>query len=369
MEQSVSNKLDALRFCAALAVVASHTSYLGYTGFGSGIFRATGRMGVVAFFVLSGYVIAYVCEHKHALWRDYLVARLARLQSVFLPAMLLTWCADVVGRALAPTIYQTYPSPWDLGFLASTPLFIAFLHESFEQSLRWLSNGPLWSIAYEFWYYILYGAYFFLRGMRRWLVLSLAVAASGFKILLLFPIWLAGVVLYRNRSTIAALAPRAVKLFSILGMVAVIALCLPNPPGPRSIADLEQLGRSLFGDNNTAYVFWDLALVPFMCLIMFGITHPSAATPSEHFSRWIKPLANGTYSIYSYHLPLLLLARAAGAYDITSPTQAVLAAIGVVAVCLTLSMFTERRKHPWVKMWRRILAVKRATPYAQDTTV
>jgi peptidoglycan/LPS O-acetylase OafA/YrhL len=69
MNNLVSIRLDAIRAIAALSVFCSHFAQLGVAGTNSETLWTLGRLGVVAFFVMSGYVIAYVAECKHPLWR------------------------------------------------------------------------------------------------------------------------------------------------------------------------------------------------------------------------------------------------------------------------------------------------------------
>ena len=53
----------------------------------------------MVFFVLSGFVIAYVSEQKEHTLREYSISRLARLWSVAVPALILTIALDQLGRA------------------------------------------------------------------------------------------------------------------------------------------------------------------------------------------------------------------------------------------------------------------------------
>ncbi|MDH3900631.1 MAG: acyltransferase family protein, partial [Gammaproteobacteria bacterium] len=90
MDRDLSVSLDLIRVIAAFTVLLAHFSYMGYTGAYTDFFHDYGHAGVVMFFVLSGYVIAFVCEKKHNSLRDYMFARFARLYSVLPFALLLT---------------------------------------------------------------------------------------------------------------------------------------------------------------------------------------------------------------------------------------------------------------------------------------
>ena len=65
MKPSVSAYLDILRILAALTVFMAHFSY---DRFGNifMVFRPYAHQAVIVFFVLSGYVIAYVVNEQEA---------------------------------------------------------------------------------------------------------------------------------------------------------------------------------------------------------------------------------------------------------------------------------------------------------------
>lgn len=75
MTNSLSLYLDALRFGAALTVFVSHYAKGRYSG---GLFWEMtdyGRIGVLVFFVLSGFVIAWVTETKKRTLEEYALSR------------------------------------------------------------------------------------------------------------------------------------------------------------------------------------------------------------------------------------------------------------------------------------------------------
>lgn len=354
LAEPVSLKLDTLRFLAALSVVAAHASQLAYTGVNRGELVALGRMGVVVFFILSGFVIAYVCDAKHLGWRDYLVARLARLHSVFIAALLLTAVADSVGRILSPAVYLGTGAPPGIDTVFKFPLFVAFLHESGPHGMRWLSNGPLWSIAYEFWYYLLFGAAFYLRGFRRAAALAALALIAGPRILLLLPLWLAGVGLYRIRRRIEALQAAVARAAFFAGLGGLLWMCAY--PNWVALEPLRAWGEAVVGRNYSSFFPWDAVLAMPTLLLMVGIVHPAVLRIPDPWAPWLRYLAGATFTIYCCHVPLLLLARATGTYDTVSAASALLATASVVGACLLASQFSERRKRPWTRFWTKILA-------------
>jgi peptidoglycan/LPS O-acetylase OafA/YrhL len=153
-----------------------------------------GREAVIAFFVLSGFVIAYSAETKNRSLADYAIARCARLYSVVLPVLLLAFVlAAVAAGSFGTQVSGAYQlnKPW-----LYIPFHLMFLGElwDFVESPPWLL--PYWSLNYEAWYYMLFGAAFYVKGRMR--LLGVAVfALMGPKLWLLLPLWLSGVLLYR----------------------------------------------------------------------------------------------------------------------------------------------------------------------------
>ena len=198
MRATTSVYLDLLRFTAAAVVFFGHAYPQRLTGGVPGLWRfgSLGNDAVMVFFVLSGFVIAYVVDRKERTFAGYAISRLARLWSVVVPALLLTVAADAAGSWLAPALYA--PN-W---FVTDQPLWriaanLLFVNELWFTSVRPFSNVPFWSLGYEFWYYAIFAAACFLSSWQRVLALAAIAAVVGPKILLLLPVWLLGVGAYR----------------------------------------------------------------------------------------------------------------------------------------------------------------------------
>jgi peptidoglycan/LPS O-acetylase OafA/YrhL len=264
MDRLVSLRLDALRALAALMVFIYHLSYLGYAG--RALPAEVGRLGVLVFFVMSGYVIAYVTECKHRDLQHYMNARFARLFYVFLPALLLTVVCDALGRELDSALYTRYPDVYEARAWLRLPFFIGFLFENALFSLRWFSNGPMWSIAYEFWYYALYGVLAYTSGQRRLALLASALLLAGWKIMLLAPVWWAGVLLYRHQHRVAAaIELRRVQSFW-LGATLLLAGLLPAVRA--HTAALGDWGGRLLGVGMHMFFLSDyLQMLPLLLLV------------------------------------------------------------------------------------------------------
>ena len=83
MTNALSLYLDALRFSAAFTVFLSHYAVVRYSG---GLFwqmMPYGRTAVLVFFVLSGFVIAWVTETRERTLQEYTLSRIARLCPIY----------------------------------------------------------------------------------------------------------------------------------------------------------------------------------------------------------------------------------------------------------------------------------------------
>jgi peptidoglycan/LPS O-acetylase OafA/YrhL len=156
MTKPLSLYLDALRFGAAFTVFLSHCGRVT-----AGMFWQIQPYGVTAvfvFFVLSGFVIAWVTETREGTLEEYALSRVARLYSVVLPVLIATAVLDHIAMAIDPSLYGPEPLP----IMSRDPLYAVlgyalsavFLSECWS----WIvpgSNGPWWSVNYEAWYYVL----------------------------------------------------------------------------------------------------------------------------------------------------------------------------------------------------------------------
>ena len=125
LTQSFSLYLHLIRLAAALAVFFEHLASNPFTqGTIWGRLSAYGTIAVTIFFLLSGYVIAYVVAHRERTAREYVVGRASRLYSVIPIALLPIWA---LGYALYHArIRLAFPAlaSW-LVFLASAVIVLA----------------------------------------------------------------------------------------------------------------------------------------------------------------------------------------------------------------------------------------------------
>ncbi|NHQ88514.1 acyltransferase [Iodobacter sp. HSC-16F04] len=160
--------LDTIRFAAAFIVVLAHAKQWMFGDYGQlstnshnfliAAFYAICRIGneaVIVFFVLSGYLVGGANINRMLINKfnfiDYLVDRFLRIYVPFIPALLFSGV---------------------IAFIFNKNVdFIAFFGNIFQlQGIffePFSDNGPLWSLAYECWFYVLLPVlYYLVRGNK-----------------------------------------------------------------------------------------------------------------------------------------------------------------------------------------------------------
>jgi len=195
MSKSFSLYLDLMRFLAAVFVVLSHFVQMNIIQGGYAYFTPElGRDAVILFFVLSGYVIAYTTDYKKPTLVEYFIARLTRIYSVVLPLLILSGIAFI-----SLVFFDKYN---DANYVYEKwyfyyPFYSFFLGEMWTISETPPLLTPYWSLSYEVWYYILFSILYFFKGYLRSVLALLIFILIGYKLWLLLPVWMLGVVLYR----------------------------------------------------------------------------------------------------------------------------------------------------------------------------
>ena len=343
MEREYSILLDLVRVLAALTVFLDHFSYLGYKGMYQGFFHDFGHAGVIMFFVLSGYVIAFVADTKHSTFSGFMSARLARLYSVLLFALVLTFFLDKIGSAVDPIMYKTIPDSEPLTrFVAN----LLFLQQTSWFSIKYFSNGPMWSLAYEFWYYLIFAIAVFVKGRYRWPALALALFVAGVKILLLMPCWLAGVYVYKLHQRDSLKPSRDLSLL----LVFVSSVLFWYLASQQAFVDHIAFYLGNFGVNPIALVFskWfitDYFLALFFAVFIFAIR--TCPVPRFIFSptatRTIRTWAGFSFSLYLYHVPLILFIDALSIFDGMSEVSSFFFGACVLFISYALSLVSEKK--------------------------
>ena len=372
ISRSMSVYLDLLRCSAAIMVLLSHACKPGIADSLLPNLVLTGMDAVTVFFVLSGFVISYTAQTREHSLTDYLVARLARLWSVAVPAMLLAALLGAIGSAADPGLYARQVPP-DLygGFSALERLIqnwpalrflfgFLFLNEAWSLTIVIFDNAPYWSLSYEFCYYLLFAACFYLRSWRRMVAGFAVVGVFGPKILLLFPVWLLGVALHRLQPRVprwlawpCVLAPLVVYAaathFQLWAYAWVLDALMPFP-----------VSWSIrFG--------WQFVLG---CLVVVNLIGFSSLGRPEFILKLERPIrvvAARTLSIYLFHFPLLCCLAAVLPRDWDQDLRSWVI-LGVTAIAIELlSRITEARKKQWRSALQHLVAFGPGKARARNT--
>jgi peptidoglycan/LPS O-acetylase OafA/YrhL len=334
--------LDLLRTLAALAVILSHAASI----FTMPRAPTWGHEAVIVFFVLSGYVISHVADTRETDARTFIVARLARLWSVLVPAMALTALCDFAGRhyGIDRSIYASSPANMPVLRLAA-PLF--FLSETWI-SIQPLSNGVVWSLCAEFWYYMLFAAWNFAKpGRRRIILLAAAALLAGHKALLLMPIWLMGVALQRSSALRRVATPRRSLVLFTVAFALIAGILLLGGYHPPTHAMQALASPWLYKQLAQARVFWfDWLVGALVAAHLLGARAIVSHLPLERIAAPVRWCAGVSFAAYLFHVPLLDLCAA-----FLPKSQGWLALALTLAVIGTLGRLAERSKQ-W---WRRLI--------------
>lgn len=321
MDRSTSLYLDFCRFAAALTVFCHHFFHSPfYEGDARVVF---GRQAVVVFFVISGFVIAYVTAEKENSGAVYCANRASRLYSVVLPALLLTLALDGAVKLIAPPLFDpaVHNAPF-VRFFGS----LLFLNQSWNLTMASFSNGPFWSLCYEFWYYVVFGLVVYGPRRAKIPLATLAALVAGPRIILLLPVWLFGVAAYRFREPIRE--SRAAPLVFVFGITAFLLIALGRAPLVDSlVAQVKTLlvDGYLFSDQwyrifigGDANFPADYALgLAFALSIITVKSVAKFVSVGVYVSKAIRFCASYTFSLYLLHVPLLVF-FAALTYDLAA---------------------------------------------------
>lgn len=358
MSRSFSIYLDLVRFLAALVVFIVHAGYQRFTGGLPFLWRLEdfGNDAVMVFFVLSGFVIAYVADQKEKTIEDYFASRLARLYSIGLPALLLTVLLDAIGTRILSSEYDGW---W---FNANYPVLrfvinLFYCNEIWFFSIRAFSNGPYWSMGYEFWYYVLFAVAFYLRGRVRVAAVTGLGLFIGPKILILFPIWLLGVRVYRWTKEQTIGLAGGLSLF--VGSILFYAI-FRHVDGP---AHLFTFTTQCLGENYVHKLGWSqMFLSSYITGILVGLNFLGASALTSQFGRLLIPLerpirylAGFTFPLYLFHYPLLQFFAAFSKRFLPAETQRAVVLLGTILVIWLIGGWAERQKVPLKRFWMRLL--------------
>jgi peptidoglycan/LPS O-acetylase OafA/YrhL len=341
MNKNFSLYLDVVRFTAAILVVIAHFCQLGFVSADVRHYLPElGREAVVIFFVLSGFVISYTSTEKKVNLRQYALARCARIYSVALPILL----ATLVAVALATLVFN---KPVDGSYQLSKlyiylPMHVLFTGElwNLSQTPPWLV--PYWSLGYEVWYYVLFGALLYARGKVRVALVAFLLLLMGHKLWLLLPVWMSGVFLYRYQKPLRITVNQA----RLAWLLTIAALALYKVVGGEAL--LRTMGNSIWPfaglKLGSAERFLADYAVCALVYLNFVFARQAAFSLLPLAAKPIRTVAAYTFTLYLIHAPVMNLWRAFYRHDQASWIDIASLSLCIGVVCYLFSFVTERRK-------------------------
>ncbi len=344
-----SKYLDAVRFMAAIVVFISHFSYPRFTDGNYLIVQQLnlGRDAVNIFFVLSGFIIAYTVHAKDRNLGIYIFNRLTRLYSVVLPAIILTLALDFLGRIFC---IDCYTAPW---YFEETPVWqktiqaLTFSNEFFMSPVRIGSNGPFWSLCYEFIYYALFGAMFFLKRKEKFMAILILCLLSGPAILILFPIWWSGAQLYKwTTKTTQAFSRDLSWLLTLTPFFFYVWALYFDIPKYLEVFTVDILGP-YFTFDVLRYSFrfiWNSIvglLFIFHLMGVFSLTKNKTDSANSKILDGFVWGAKRSLTIYLLHTPILQFLDAL--FPESLPFRHLILFAGTLMFCLLIAKYTELR--------------------------
>jgi len=318
--------LDAIRGFAALLVFLNHWRALFFADYtqishpdlAAKVFYTVtglGRSAVIVFFILSGFFISSsvfrASQQGRWSWTWYAEQRLTRLYVVLIPALVLGAGWDLLGTHLFSQT-PVYRDTADYQLMLKLPVAQMDTVQAWVGSLFFLqgirtpvfgSNGPLWSLSYEFWYYLLFPFGLLALSQKSAMTAKNAYAARiayaaaalgvvlfiGKYIAMYFQVWLLGTLVCLCPPSRAASSPAA-------GIVSGL-LCVAFLLAPR------------FG--LMPYGVWDdfpvaIAFAAFL-LFLLNARYPA---PGVFYTKAARALSNVSYSLYLLHFPMLVFLNA-----------------------------------------------------------
>ncbi|MFK8066702.1 MAG: acyltransferase family protein [Gammaproteobacteria bacterium] len=349
MNKTYSLYLDLVRFGAAFAVFLSHFAFTRITGGSYSSIRELnlGSDAVILFFVLSGYVIAYVAETREKDLSSFTLSRLSRLYSVVLPALILTFILDKCGSIIDPVSYDGW---WYADDMPALRFFanLFFINELWFYGIKPFTNSAFWSLGYEFWYYVLFATAFYFKGCVRLILIMLTLLIAGPKIMILLPIWLMGVWVYKfnKHKALTEKTGWLLFLFPVAAYIMIKYIGLDH--------QLLNYSKDLFGAEFVERKLWhsDEFLISYLYGVLVSMNFIGLKSishrlekPLSFFEKPIRFWAGFTFSIYLFHYPLLQFFHTIYGFEIDDPIRHILLFFSIISVIVSLGSVTESNKH------------------------
>lgn len=335
-------RLEAIRGLAAVYVVLHHTvpHLFVVGGFNFGIALRFGQEAVILFFLLSGFVIHYSYRTgSDKSLRRYYQSRILRIYIPLIIVYLISYLvvsydAGRLQNIDAKTLLGNVFMLQDWGFAKPNVIVEAYM-----------GNGPLWSLAYEWWFYMAYfpivNSRFTVRNRDAVVFFVCLMFALVYivtphffvRVVMYFAIWWTGVRLAdayidgklsdlrTHFLSIAVLT--LITGFLVLNVFLPTVEGFPITFGRHPVLEVRHFAFALFA------------------LIVALVLHKTSWRPFDLITRPFLIFAPISYALYIVHVPL---ARNATYLDFVE--NAWLRWFGYIAICLVVAFVIEKLIYP-----------------------
>lgn len=298
---------DALRFFSFLLVFLHHIPVpeSHFTSF----FSKSGGVGVIFFFVLSGFLITYILLQEKSktgkiLLKKFFMRRVLRIWPLFYGMILFAFLTPYILQFLnLSSSNQGYDPNW---------LMSIFFLENYQMMLTdsFPNVSPLrlmWTLCIEEHFYIFWGIIMYYIPIKKvpLLILGSIITASVFRIIYQY-LGLSTLDLLTNLDYFAFGAIPAYLLIEKNEVIHKISyISLPIKYGIATII----LALSFIIPNLSYSLLYNIAPmiygICFTCLILFTLCYRNELKISDHY--WISKLGIYTYGLYLFHIIVINL--------------------------------------------------------------
>ena len=343
-------QLTSIRFFAAMIVVLFHGWIYFLPGKQAPNIVAIGYIGVSMFFVLSGYILAYVyldSDRPRLDTRRFLVARFARVYPLYAASLLFE-----LPLYLHYLFSENNLSTAIFKLFVVSGAYVTMLQAWVPRLLRW--NFPSWSLSAEAFFYLMFPliavALWRLSPKRLTVAAVLAFAAA-----LLIPI--AGIWLYPQHFLVRDTSPyeNYLKLNPLLHLPSFIAGILlaaaqrnfreawPAATLERRAAVIKWIGFIglvvvIMARPAIPYLLLNNGLlIPIFGCLIFGLANSRGWAERALSVPWMVLLGEASYAIYLLHVPLIRW------FTFAAPgSRSVTAMLIFIAILIVLSILSYK---------------------------
>lgn len=305
----ISQQLDSIRGLSAIVVLIAHAQQIFLASITTKFYAVSGlvaQAAVMVFFVLSGLLIGKSITKQPPEdfnRKKYFINRFNRIY----PPLLFSFLIVLILYALAPYAFPSgthhflnhYPLSRN-GLMLDIPSLLCsavFLNGFTCNTVD--SNGPLWSLSYEVWFYILIACIYGYKRKLNLILFSVGIIFLGFfskVFVILFFVWLAGfflgIVHNKNKDF-----HKIIKWMTVLTLMASFLFAVLYVI---NFHYSENISIPFF-NKNISLVFFQFSIGMFTSCLFYKILNGEICFPTL-----FKNTSQFSYTLYIIHFPIFL---------------------------------------------------------------